>query len=79
MRRRKAVIHASILGGFLGVIAGALVLPRFSKVRCNGGINLTPQLLASSGLFAAGIAIFFGYYPSRKASQLNRIEAIRYE
>jgi len=42
-------------------------------------IKLNPQLLQFSGVFAAGIGIFFGYYPSRKASQLNPIEALRYE
>jgi putative ABC transport system permease protein len=44
-----------------------------------GDIQLTPRLLVLSGMFAAGIGIFFGYYPSRKASQLNPIEALRYE
>src|SRR5271157_3595633 len=35
-------------------------------------IKLTPRLSLFSGLFAAEIGIFFGYYPSRKVSELDQ-------
>jgi putative ABC transport system permease protein len=71
-------VAISFLGGLLGVIAGVGASSLFQSM-LQWDIQLTPQLLISSGLFAAGIGIFFGYYPSRKASQLNPIEALRYE
>jgi putative ABC transport system permease protein len=71
-------VAMSLLGGFLGVIAGIGTSALFQSL-LQWEIKLTPQLLLFSGLFAAGIGIFFGYYPSRKASELNPIEALRYE
>jgi len=71
-------VAISFLGGLLGVIAGIGASSLFQST-LQWDIQLTPRLLLFSGLFAAGIGIFFGYYPSRKASQLNPIEALRYE
>ena len=71
-------VAISILGGLLGVIAGIGASMLFQST-LHWDIQLTTKLLISSGLFAAAIGIFFGYYPSRKASQLNPIEALRYE
>ena len=71
-------VAISILGGLLGVIAG-IAASSILQASLQWEIKLTPQLLFFSGLFAAGIGIFFGYYPSRKASQLDPIAALRYE
>jgi putative ABC transport system permease protein len=71
-------VAISLLGGALGVIAGIGASSLFQST-LQWEIKLTPQLLLFSGLFAAGIGIFFGYYPSRKASQLDPIAALRYE
>ena len=71
-------VAISVLGGFLGVIAGIAASSLF-QTGLQWEIRLTPHLLLFSGLFAAGIGVFFGYYPSRKASRLNPTEALRYE
>jgi putative ABC transport system permease protein len=71
-------VAISILGGCLGVLAG-IAASSMLQASLQWEIKLTPQLLVFSGLFAAGIGIFFGYYPSRKASQLDPIAALRYE
>jgi putative ABC transport system permease protein len=71
-------VAISLLGGLLGVLCG-IGASAVLQNTLHWEIFLTNRLLVFSGLFAAGIGIFFGYYPSRKASQLNPIEALRYE
>jgi putative ABC transport system permease protein len=62
----------------MGVLAGIGMSSLFES-SLEWEIKLTPQLMLFSGLFAAGIGIFFGFYPSWKASQLDPIAALRFE
>ncbi|MGC2744309.1 MAG: FtsX-like permease family protein, partial [Candidatus Angelobacter sp.] len=71
-------IVMSLIGGILGVVAGiigSLVLQN----TLHWDMQLSGQIMAIAGLFSASIGIFFGYYPARKAAQLDPIEGLRYE
>ena len=68
----------SILGGIGGLIAGyagSLLLAHFTG--WNTAVPASAVLIAVG--FSAGVGVFFGYYPARKAAALNPIEALRYE
>ncbi len=68
----------SLVGGFLGVLAG--IMASFAvRNTLHWDMQLSPSVIVSSGLFSAAIGICFGYYPARKAAQLDPIESLRYE
>ena len=71
-------VTLSSIGGVLGIalgIGGAKMLTL---------IKHWPTLVSTNSIiiafvFSAAVGIFFGFYPARKASQLDPIEALRYE
>ncbi|MFH1789807.1 MAG: ABC transporter permease [bacterium] len=68
----------TFLGGAIGIGLGWLVaflITKFAGI--NTQVSLTSILLAFG--VSAVIGIIFGYYPARRASKLNPIEALRYE
>ncbi len=68
----------SLVGGIIGVILGILTSKFVSNIQ-GWPVAVSPQSVGLAFFFAAVIGIFFGWYPARKAANLNPIEALRYE
>jgi len=71
-------IVMSIIGGIIGVsvgFAGSAILRQLTT----WNTVISPETVALALIFSAGVGIFFGFYPARKAAALNPIEALRYE
>lgn len=71
-------IILSVMGGTLGVALGVGASQIVSKLN-NWPVLVSTSAIAGAVGFSALIGIFFGFYPARKAAQLDPIEALRYE
>jgi len=68
----------SILGGAAGIILGIMTSKVLSALAHWPTMVSVPSVVGGF-LFAAAVGVFFGWYPARKASMLDPIEALRYE
>jgi putative ABC transport system permease protein len=71
-------VFLSVAGGAIGIllgIGGSLLISRFA----GWSTLISPGAVLVAFSFSAAVGIFFGFYPARKASRLDPIEALRHE
>jgi len=79
--RRQFLVEAitlSCLGGLIGIGAGIAAAHWVATVQSWPSVVSSDSILIAF-LFSAAVGVFFGFYPARKAAQLDPIEALRYE
>jgi putative ABC transport system permease protein len=71
-------VMLSLFGGLLGVAFGVAASYLVGRA-LQWPMEIPPQAIAIAALFAVAVGVFFGFYPARKASKLDPIEALRFE
>ena len=73
----EAVVMAAT-GGCIGILLG-IGSSEVLKLWANWPTLVSPSIVAIAFLFSGAVGVFFGFYPAKKASTLDPIDALRYE
>ena len=71
-------VTLSLIGGLIGVALGLLGSQLVGEL-AGWRTQMQPSAVLLAVGFAAGVGVFFGFYPARKASRLLPIDALRFE
>jgi len=71
-------VFLSLVGGAAGVLLGILGT-LFGGRLLGWQMIFAPQAVLLAVAFSVAVGVFFGYYPARKASLMDPIDALRYE
>ncbi|MGD0073458.1 MAG: ABC transporter permease [Candidatus Binataceae bacterium] len=67
-----------VTGGLAGVVLG-IIASKLLSAMAHWPTLISPTAVVGGFVFAAAVGVFFGWYPARKASLMDPIEALRYE
>jgi len=73
----EAVVMAAT-GGLIGIFLG-IGSSEVLKEWAQWPTLISPTIVAIAFLFSGAVGVFFGFYPAKKAANLDPIEALRYE
>jgi putative ABC transport system permease protein len=71
-------VMLSLVGGAAGVLAGIVASVVIGRT-LGWPMDVSLESVVIAALFSIAVGVFFGYYPARKASLLDPIDALRYE
>ena len=71
-------VALSSTGGLLGILSGVGGAKLITMIK-QWPTLVSPNSIIIAFAFSAAVGVFFGFYPARKASQLDPIDALRYE
>jgi putative ABC transport system permease protein len=68
----------SLVGGAAGVLLGIATSVVIGRT-LGWPMDVSLESVVIAAAFSVAVGVFFGYYPARKASLLDPIDALRYE